>query len=80
MNIGSIERGDECKGIQPVLLSAGISARFNTLFCGQASPPPGEAASQILVLPAVYQDQHIPVNLQVWLGEHFKFATAGTKF
>jgi len=74
-----VEGGDYCKDVK-VFLASRWKARFNALFCGQAPPRPNEPASQIIVLPATYKDQHVPVNLRVWLAEHFKFSAAGKKF
>lgn len=79
MNIGLMEGGDYCKDVKGLLTSHWRS-RFNVLFCGQAPPRPNEPPSQALVLPARYKDQPVPVNLRVWLAEHFKFSAAGRKF
>jgi hypothetical protein len=78
LNIGAMEGGDHCKDAK-ALLASHWKARFNTLFCGQAPPRPNESPSQAVVLPATYKDQHVPVNLRVWLAEHFKFSAVGKK-
>ena len=79
LNIGAIEGGDHCKDAK-ALLASHWKARFNTLFCGQAPPRPNEPPSQAVVLPATYKDQQVPVNLRVWLADHFKFSAVGKKF
>jgi hypothetical protein len=79
MNIGLMEGGDYCKDLKGLLTSQ-WSPRFNVLFCGQAPPRPNEQPSQILVYPAKYKDEPVPVNLRVWLADHFKFSSVGGKF
>lgn len=79
MDIGLMEGGDYCKDIKGLLTSRWRS-RFNLLFCGQAPPGPNEPPSQVLVLPARYENHPVPVNLRVWLAEHFKFSSVGKKF
>lgn len=62
MNIGLMEGGDYCKDVKELLTSR-WNPQFNVLFCGQAPPRPNEQPSQILVLPARYKDEPVPVNL-----------------
>jgi hypothetical protein len=78
MDIGLMEGGDYCKDIKELL--SRWRSRFNVLFCGQAPPPANEPPLQVLVLPASYKSQSVPVNLRVWLAEHFKFPAVGKKF
>ncbi len=78
INIGRMEGGDYCKDAKE-LLTSHWSPRFNVLFCGQAPPRPNEQPSQILVLPARYKNEPVPVNLRLWLADHFKFSAVGGK-
>jgi len=79
LNIGVIEGVDYCKNLEGLLASR-WKARFNVLFCAQAPPAPNEQPTKMVVLPATYNNQPVPVNLQVWLAEHFKFSAVGKKF
>lgn len=79
INIGQREGGDYCKDAKE-LLTSHWSPQFNVLFCGQAPTRPNEQPSQILVLPARYKDEPVPVNLRLWLADHFKFSAVGGKF
>ncbi|MDI3461839.1 MAG: hypothetical protein OJF50_000660 [Nitrospira sp.] len=79
MNIGLKEGVDYCKDVKG-LLASNWSPQFNVLFCGLAPSRPSEQPSQILVLPAQYKDEQVPVNLRIWLGTYYKFPSVGRKF
>lgn len=79
MNIGLMEGGDNCKNVKQ-LLPAMWSLRFNVLFCGLVPPRSSEEPSQILILSAKYKDEPLPVNLRVWLADHFNFSSKGGSF
>lgn len=79
MDIGLREGGDYCKGFKEILTSR-WSLQFNVLFCGKVPLRPNEQSAQILVLPARYKKQPVPVNLRIWLADRFKFSAKGGKF
>lgn len=79
MNIGLKDGVDYCKDVKG-LLASNWSPQFDVLFCGLAPPRPNEQPSQILVLPAKYKDEQVPVNLRVWLATYYQFPSAGQKF
>lgn len=79
MNIGLKDGVDYCKDVKG-LLASNWSPQFNVLFCGLAPPRPNEQPSQILVLPAKYKDEQVPVNLRVWLATYYQFPSVGQKF